>query len=98
MELSESERCWIWLSSVSGMSARRFYKLLAVSEDAENVFRHPGDYKRFMDGRLYDSVVKSIDDGGMDKLFEDMEKNGISAVTRLSDLYPFRLEHITATR
>ena len=45
MTYSESERYWIWLSQLKGMTPRRFYKILAEAGDAENVYRNPFEFK-----------------------------------------------------
>ena len=95
MEYTASERYWIWLSAVPGMSARRFYKLLSEAEDAANVFDCPGEYRRLMDDKLYDALCASKADGGPDRLFEELEREGVRAVARCSDAYPARLMHIS---
>ena len=95
MEYTASERYWIWLSSLNGMSPRRFYKLLAQAEDAANVFDAPDAFKALLDDKLYHEVLSSKASGGVEKLFDEMEKEGVWALTRLSDLYPPRLMHIS---
>ena len=94
MEYSESERYWIWLSSLPGMSARRFYKILAVCGDAQAVFDRPGDFKNLFDDRLYEELVASKNAGGADKVVEEIEKAGVTAITRASEGYPESLMHI----
>ncbi|MBQ3668632.1 MAG: DNA-processing protein DprA [Clostridia bacterium] len=95
MTYSESERYWIWLSQLKGMTPRRFYKILAEAGDAENVYRNPFEFKGLFDDKTFEGLKSSISNGEIDTLFEGMEKNGVSAITRLSDLYPERLSHIS---
>ena len=95
MEYTRSERYWIWLSAVNGMSVRKFYRLLSEAEDAENVWDSPADFKHLLDEKTYDAVLSSKAEGDVDVLMETLEKGGICALTRLSDLYPERLSHIS---
>lgn len=37
MNLSPMEQYWIWLSSIEGLSLKRFYQLISVYEDPRAV-------------------------------------------------------------
>ena len=37
MNLSAMEQYWIWLSSIEGLSLKRFYQLISVYEDPRAV-------------------------------------------------------------
>ena len=38
MNLSPMEQYWVWLSSIEGISLKRFYQLISVYGDARNVW------------------------------------------------------------
>ena len=95
MDYTDSERYWIWLSALKGMTARRFYRILTEAEDAENVYAAPAEFRHLFDEAQYRELLASVSEGGADKLMDELGRLGISAVTRLSESYPAELEHIS---
>ena len=45
MNLSPMEQYWIWLSSIEGISLKRFYQLISVYGDARAVWDNARDNK-----------------------------------------------------
>ena len=45
MNLSPMEQYWIWLSSIEGISLKRFYQLISVYGDARAVWDNASDDK-----------------------------------------------------
>lgn len=94
MEYTFEDRCWIWLSSVNGMTPRRFYKLLTQAEDPKSVWEEPGEYASVLDEATKSELMKAHTGEYMDKLFALLDSQHIRAIPRSSDLYPDELQHI----
>jgi len=88
------EEYWIWLSSVEGIGAKRFYKLLSLYEDARNVWDAlggplvPPDIPAAVGKAAFGKLRAARNEDYFLRLFDRLEKGGIRAVTRLSDDYP----------
>ena len=90
MELSSMEQYWVWLSSVEGIGAKRFYQLLSVYEDARTVWDNVRDpeMKRILGPATLKKLKEARDERYFYTLFARMEKLNMRAVTRISDGYP----------
>ena len=88
------EQYWIWLSSVKGIGAKRFYRLLSLYGDARSVWDAlggpltPPDIPAAVGKAAFGKLRAARDESYFYRLFDRLEKGGIRAVTRLSDDYP----------
>ncbi|MBQ3304579.1 MAG: DNA-processing protein DprA, partial [Clostridia bacterium] len=88
------EQYWIWLSSVEGIGAKRFYRLLSLYGDARSVWDAlggpltPPDIPAAVGKAAFGKLRAARDESYFYRLFDRLEKGGIRAVTRLSDDYP----------
>ena len=99
MNYSVMDQYWIWLSSVEGIGAKRFYALMSVYEDARAVWDAlegdacPEEMKPL--GRaVYASLKKCRSERYFYSLFDALDRKGVRAVSRLSDDYPSQLTGI----
>ena len=92
MNYTAMEQYWIWLSSVEGIGAKRFYQLLALYEDARTVWDALADgvpdEMRFLTKPTLQNLWSARHEGYFYELFDSMEKKGIRAVPRISEGYP----------
>ena len=93
------EQYWIWLSSVESIGVRRFYQLLSVYEDARSVWDALGaggcsPEMRFLGPSALRTLRAARDEGYFYRLFDQLDRLGIRAVTRASEDYPGRLTAI----
>lgn len=88
------EEYWVWLSSVGGIGAKRFYKLLSLYGDARSVWdalggpMTPPDIHEAVGKSALEKLKAARSESYFYGLFERLEKAGIRAMTRLSDDYP----------
>ena len=95
MEYSSMEQYWVWLSSVPGMTPKRFYQLLSIYEDARNVWDNVGDEgMEFLGEKVLFNLDKCRNEKYFYRLFYSLEKSGTRAVSRLNDEYPKLLANI----
>ena len=100
MDYTAMDQYWIWLSSVEGIGAKRFYQLLALYEDARSVWDALGgvltlpDMKEALGPATLEKLRAARDAGYFHRLFDRLERGGIRAVTRLSEDYPASLTGI----
>ena len=94
MDYSFDARCWIWLSYIKGMSAKKFYRLLAEAESARDVYEQTNEFAYCCDEKTLSAINAAKADGSFDEIFEHMEKSGVSALTRADDSYPDCLARI----
>lgn len=85
------EQYWIWLSSVEGIGVKRFYQLLSLYEDARTVWDNVGREMAFLGEKALANLKNARTERYLYKLFAELEKKKITAVTRLSGGYPSRL-------
>lgn len=94
MDYTAMEQYWIWLSSVEGIGARRFYQLLSLYEDARSVWDVlggpliPPDIPAAVGPAAFEKLKAARDERYFYRLFGALERSGIQAVTRLSEAYP----------
>ena len=97
MEYTAMEQYWIWLSSVEGIGAKRFYQLLSVYEDARAVWDAlggvlvPPELRDMLGPAALNALREARSEEYFYRLFGALERKGIRAVTRLSDDYPAAL-------
>ena len=99
MNYTAMEQYWIWLSSVEGIGAKRFYMLMSVYEDARAVWdaldgRACPEPMRFLGRSTYEALRKCRSEGYFYALFDSLERRDIRAISRLSDDYPAPLTAI----
>ena len=89
------EQYWIWLSSVDGIGAKRFYRLLSQYGDARGVWDNIGDGDMtFLGPKTLKTLRAARTEGYFFRLFAEMERTGMRAVTRISAGYPQALNEI----
>ena len=89
------EQYWIWLSSVSGIGTKRFYRLLGVYEDARTVWDSVGDENmRFLGAAALGALRAARTEQYFYSLFQRLDELGVRAVTRVGEGYPEALETI----
>ena len=99
MDYGIMDQYWIWLSGVEGIGPKRFYQLMSIYEDARAVWDALGAsvVPREM-GFLGRPVIKALrearDEAYFYRLFDQLDKKGIRAITRLSEDYPADLTGI----
>ena len=92
--MTAMEQYWVWLSSVGGIGAKRFYRLLSLYGDARSVWDAlggpltPPDIRAAVGKSALEKLLAARDEGCFQRLFERLERDGIRAVTRLSEGYP----------
>ncbi len=94
MTYGDAQRYWIWLSSIPGLGGRTFEKLMMEYGEAKYVWEQLILARRLLPEKTYERLKASRCNEYMDRLFEDMEREGIAAVTQLDDAYPNRLRSI----
>ncbi len=94
MEYGEAQRYWIWLSSIPGLGAKSFEKLMVEYGEAKYVWEQLVLARRVIGPKVYEKIKETRNDEYMNKLFSDMEEKGIRAVTQLDEEYPYRLRSI----
>ena len=88
------EQYWVWLSSVEGIGAKRFYQLLSLYEDARSVWDAmggpltPPDIREALGPATLENLRAARDERYFYRLFDKLERGGMRAVTRLSEAYP----------
>ncbi len=93
MDYTAMDQYWIWLSSVEGVGPKRFYQLLSMYEDARQVWDAlggvlvPPDMQAIGPAALK-KLREARDERYFYQLFDRLERQGIRAVTRLSEAYP----------
>ncbi len=100
MEYTAMEQYWIWLSSVEGIGAKRFYQLLSVYEDARSLWDAlggilaPPELRDMLGPAALNALREARSEEYFYRLFGALERKGVRAVTRLSDDYPAALTGI----
>ena len=96
MNLSPMEQYWIWLSSIEGLSLKRFYQLISVYGDARSVWdnAHDDKMKEILPPPALKKLREARSEGYFYALFARLERCGMRAITRLSDDYPELLSRI----
>ena len=96
MNLSPMEQYWIWLSSIEGVSLKRFYQLISVYGDARNVWdnAHDDKMKEILPPPVLKKLREARSEGYFYTLFARLEHHNMRAITRLSDEYPESLSRI----
>ncbi len=90
------EQYWVWLSSVEGIGPKRFYQLLSEFEDPRAVWDAclMGMTKSLgakTNAKLKAACTRSY----FEDLFEGLDRQGITAVPRISDCYSRLLSETT---
>ncbi len=88
MDYELIDQYWIWLSSVRGMSHRRFFGLMSQFESPRDVWENPKETKPLLDPEIYAALVDARTEERFYRLFYDMEKRGAVALTSRSPKYP----------
>lgn len=94
MEYTVSARRFIELSAVPGMTPRKFYRLLAEAEDPDILWENPDEFAGIIDEKTYGAVKERITRPD-DEMFTQMDRCGITALTRSDDRYPASLNDVS---
>lgn len=94
MTYGEAQRYWIWLSSISGLGAKAFEKLMEEYGEPKYVWEQLVLARRILSPRAFERLKEARSDEYMESLFRRMEEEEIIAVTQLDDEYPDRLRTI----
>lgn len=88
---------WVWLSSLPGIGARRFYDLINRFETAENVFYSTAEELK-SHGLIGEETVKTITSSRniekIDKYLKKVKDNGIEIYLSNQENYPKNLKNI----
>jgi len=102
MPYTREERYFIWLSSVEGVGPVSFAALLSVFGTPEGVFeRAPKEPKALagiprFGGKAAKALADACSEEYIEKFLADMEKKGITAITKASEAYPKQLLEVFA--
>lgn len=102
MPYTREETYYIWLSSIDGIGPVTFASLVNAFGSPEAVFENAPKNPKLLDGiprfgsRLAQILIGSCDEAVIEKFFATMDKKGITAVSRLSPVYPKRLLDVFA--
>ena len=91
MTYSESQRYWIWLSSIQGLEPKAFWRLMEEYGEARYVWEQLILAKRLLTPKAFEKLKAARTDEYIDKLFSQMEAEGIIALTQQDDGFPARL-------
>lgn len=95
MHYSEMERYWIWLSSVDGIGVKRFYQLLSIFEDPQEVWNNiSAPELKFLGAKTVQTLRAARNEKYVSSLFESLEAAECRAIPRISDAYPPLLSQI----
>lgn len=88
---------WVWLASLPGMRARKFYNLINRFETAENVFNSSED-ELISYGSVREELAKVIANNRniekIDKYLKKVKDNGINVYLSNQNEYPINLKNI----
>ena len=79
MDYTAMEQYWIWLSSVEGIGAKRFYQLLSLYEDARSVWDAlggilaPPDIREALGPATFEKLRAARDECYFYRLFDRLE-------------------------
>ena len=88
MEYELSEQYLIWLSTVKGMTPKKFKTLFQNIGDAKAIWDDPEIAKDFLDDKTYKALVRQRNEEEFIKIFYKLEKYGIQAVSMNHPSYP----------
>ncbi len=94
MEYDAMEQYWIWLSSVEGMTPKRFYPLIEYYGDARAVWDDVREAARMLPEKTAHALIAARDERTFYQLFARLDTLGITAVSRVGEHYPARLTEI----
>ena len=94
--LNAMDQYWIWLSSIEGIGPKRFYHLISVFEDARNVWDHVNDpqAREILGPKTLANLRAARSEHYFYSLFNQLERSGMRAITRINDGYPTLLNRI----
>lgn len=88
---------WVWLSSLPGIGARRFYELIKHFEKAENVFNST-EAELKAPGLLSEVLAKTVASNRniekIDNYLKKVKDNGVNVYISSQDEYPANLKYI----
>ena len=96
--ITESERYWIWLSSMTDIRSRSIALLLSAFGDPEEIYRADGALLRSVRGisRREAELLQSTDLSVTDRILQQCDVQGITPFSYIQDTYPERLRNIYA--
>jgi len=94
VEYELNDQYLIWLSGISGITARKFHMLLSNLGDARAIWQEPELAKPFLDEKTYKNLISARNEENFFRLFYMLEKDGITAIPFSSAHYPARLTDI----
>lgn len=95
MNYSAMDQYWIWLSSVDGIGVKRFYQLLSIFEDAQQVWENIDSPElKILGAKTLQNLRAARDERYFYSLFDAMERLDIHALTRINPEYPTLLSEI----
>ena len=93
--IPENELYWVWLSSVDGLSASQFYRLLSWYDDPREVWLNRNELTDCgISPAMAQRIALCADDGYLDTLVTSIERAGARAVTLIGEGYPRCLQSI----
>jgi len=95
--VDKQKRYWIWLSSLTRISSKNFYDIIASFEDAQNVWdsvKLNTTAFDFLSDEKKACIYEYHTEGYIDHLLNECEKKNIIPITLLDDAYPVYLKEI----
>lgn len=94
MEYELQDQYRIWLSSIPGITARKYHALMERMQDARLIWQDPSVAEEFLDAKAFSNLKKARSEEYFFKLFYTLEKSGVTAITTADPKYPARLLEI----
>ena len=88
MEYEIKEQYRIWLSSVKGITPKKYKFLMETLGDAQPVWDDPECAREFLDEKTFKSLKQMRSEEVFFRLFYTLEKSGITAISCLHTDYP----------
>ena len=97
-KITETERYWIWLSSLTEIRSRSVALLLSVFGDPEEIYRADRSELNLIRGvsRREAELLQNTDLSVTDRILQQCEAQGITPVLYTQEYYPERLRNIYA--
>ncbi len=94
---SEAEIYWLWLYSIEGIGAQKFYEIIKHFEDAKTAYENVAQIQKEISGigeKIAENLANCANDDYIANLLKSVEVEDINTITRLNSNYPHTLGEI----